>query len=494
MARLMESRILPRIERLSIFRTHRGWRQMVSWGHQRVSCCLERQALVNHGYDTGGVDGVAGNGTFNAVLAFQSDRGLLPDGMVGPHTRELLNAPSDADGVVGTGTWNKLFEVYRVPVSGTGVERFVNVAQYECDLGFQEDNSNNITPYGQWYGLNEQPWCAMFVSWCAFQAGILNSKVPMFAYCPYGVSDYIARGKYYSRNSSYIPRRGDTIFFIDADDDTASHTGIFIAMENDLVKAIEGNKSDRVGIHYYDKNNPYILGYGCNDGEEVAEPVTPTLQERKEAVAKKVQGLFSSLNITCSRLANQLTFADCFGMHPTIKVEYAADEATVALAPNLELVLSSQCTESLYLSHAKNENAIPFSIKFGELDVDELLARNKMKEIAQGKPIDISPILEIFDTFCVSFDTGVGVLEFETGTSGLAPYIQVTMTIESTAKVGAHYEQTYSFGFGIRVYANPPGMVLEVITEEEMADLVARYEQRAETGFVMAQDCVAAIA
>ena len=53
------------------------------------------------GYDTGGVDGVAGDGTYSAVLAFQTDNGLDADGMVGPYTRELLNAPADAT-VIGT--------------------------------------------------------------------------------------------------------------------------------------------------------------------------------------------------------------------------------------------------------------------------------------------------------------------------------------------------------------------------------------------------------
>ena len=51
----------------------------------------------------------------------------------------------------------------------------VNIAKYELALAFQEDNDNNITPYGQWYGMNSEPWCAMFVSWCAHYAGVLNT-------------------------------------------------------------------------------------------------------------------------------------------------------------------------------------------------------------------------------------------------------------------------------------------------------------------------------
>lgn len=29
--------------------------------------------------------------------------------------------------------------------------------------------SNNYTKYGAWYGMNAQPWCDIFVSWCAYQ-------------------------------------------------------------------------------------------------------------------------------------------------------------------------------------------------------------------------------------------------------------------------------------------------------------------------------------
>ena len=30
---------------------------------------------------------------------------------------------------------------------------------------------SNRTKYGEWYGLDGQPWCMMFVQWCFAQAG-----------------------------------------------------------------------------------------------------------------------------------------------------------------------------------------------------------------------------------------------------------------------------------------------------------------------------------
>lgn len=56
-----------------------------------------QRALVALGYNSGGIDGIAGAKTREAVKAFQLDHGLTIDGLAGPKTREglqlaLLNA------------------------------------------------------------------------------------------------------------------------------------------------------------------------------------------------------------------------------------------------------------------------------------------------------------------------------------------------------------------------------------------------------------------
>lgn len=53
---------------------------------------LLQERLVTLGYNTNGVDGIFGNGTKNAVIAFQKSKGLSADGIVGANTwRKLLN-------------------------------------------------------------------------------------------------------------------------------------------------------------------------------------------------------------------------------------------------------------------------------------------------------------------------------------------------------------------------------------------------------------------
>jgi hypothetical protein len=49
--------------------------------------------LKELGFDPGPIDGVFGAGTRAAVVAFQQSRGLAPDGVVGPKTKEALATP-----------------------------------------------------------------------------------------------------------------------------------------------------------------------------------------------------------------------------------------------------------------------------------------------------------------------------------------------------------------------------------------------------------------
>lgn len=52
---------------------------------------LIQSLLARIGYDPGPVDGIFGNRTLQAVIAFQRDNGLTPDGIVGPATWNAFN-------------------------------------------------------------------------------------------------------------------------------------------------------------------------------------------------------------------------------------------------------------------------------------------------------------------------------------------------------------------------------------------------------------------
>ncbi len=59
--------------------------------------------LKNWGYYSGGVDGIFGTQTKNAVIAFQKANGLTPDGIVGKKTLAALGIPESGS---GSGSYN----------------------------------------------------------------------------------------------------------------------------------------------------------------------------------------------------------------------------------------------------------------------------------------------------------------------------------------------------------------------------------------------------
>ncbi len=109
-------------------------------------------------------------------------------------------------------------------------------------IGTKEQPANsNLTEYGRWYGLNGNPWCAMFVSWCADQAGCLD-KTGKFAYCPSWVNWAKDQGLWLDREEK--PQPGDIVFYANAAE--ACHVGIVETRNgSESITAIEGNTSAR---------------------------------------------------------------------------------------------------------------------------------------------------------------------------------------------------------------------------------------------------------
>lgn len=119
----------------------------------------------------------------------------------------------------------------------------VDVAKSQINY---KETGNNNNKYGAWYGLNNNPWCAMFVSWCFSQVGlsadIAAQKSKGFASCDAGL-------KWFAKKNKLIPvgqaQAGDIVFFQFDDDAQPDHVGIVVG-NNTLTKTItciEGNTS-----------------------------------------------------------------------------------------------------------------------------------------------------------------------------------------------------------------------------------------------------------
>jgi hypothetical protein len=121
------------------------------------------------------------------------------------------------------------------------LESIIAVAKKE--IGTIEGPKDNETKYGKWIGVNFQPWCQSFVSWCAFTAGV--AKFPKSASTVAASDEFKKQGRWAdARNDDPTP--GDWIYFDFPDDgvNRISHVGLCIKNNGDgTIQVIEGNTS-----------------------------------------------------------------------------------------------------------------------------------------------------------------------------------------------------------------------------------------------------------
>ena len=117
--------------------------------------------------------------------------------------------------------------------------------------------------YWRWYGFESRvDWCAIFVSWCGDQAGMLETdSIPKYAVCDDGIRWFIRNGKWYNRRIE--PKAGMIIFFDWDDDGVSEHTGIVEKCEDGLIYTIEGNSHDVCKRKWYAAGDKTIMGYGA---------------------------------------------------------------------------------------------------------------------------------------------------------------------------------------------------------------------------------------
>ncbi len=114
----------------------------------------------------------------------------------------------------------------------------------EASVGYTE-GANNDTTFGRWYGLNNQPWCAMSASKIYYDAGMITSVAGK----PRGYASCDEWLKYLTKNNQLVPlgqaQRGDIVFFQFDEDAMPDHVGI-VKFHNKALKYIqvyEGNTS-----------------------------------------------------------------------------------------------------------------------------------------------------------------------------------------------------------------------------------------------------------
>jgi hypothetical protein len=123
------------------------------------------------------------------------------------------------------------------------LEAIIEIAKKE--VGTIEGPKDNETKYGKWTGMNFQPWCQSFVSWCAFTSGLDPKKYPKSA-STVAASDWFKKNNRWADARNDDPTPGDWIYFDFPEDgvNRISHVGICIKNNgNGTIQVIEGNTS-----------------------------------------------------------------------------------------------------------------------------------------------------------------------------------------------------------------------------------------------------------
>lgn len=129
------------------------------------------------------------------------------------------------------------------------------------NIAKQELGNINGDKYWKWYGFkNHVAWCAIFVSWVADQANILNISIPKFSLVGDGARWFKERGLW--EGNGYIPKSGDLIFFDWDGDKKLNHVGIVERVENNYIYVIEGNSNNQCKENKYKIKDKNISGYG----------------------------------------------------------------------------------------------------------------------------------------------------------------------------------------------------------------------------------------
>ena len=209
-------------------------------------------------YSNGFAHGKSGNVAESGVAGIQRQQHLDDTGWIGEKTFNTLRSIKIPEGLPHAGEMAMdltainlindaydLFEGSEPPPSAGFTLRQMALERAIREIGITESPAgSNNNKYGQWYGVNYQPWCAIFVTWCYEMEGDSPSfvKGSRYAYCPYVVGD--ARAGRYGLQTTDDPIPGDLVVYDWSWDTVYDHIGIFERWTGSgTFDAIEGNTS-----------------------------------------------------------------------------------------------------------------------------------------------------------------------------------------------------------------------------------------------------------
>lgn len=199
-----------------------------------------------------------GNVGDSGVAGCQRQQGIQATGYVGRETFNFLRSAKIPEGLPHAGeygmdataqsllveAWHRFQGSPEAPPQGSSAA--ARLAKAKGYIGYRESPAgSNQNQFGAWYGMNAEPWCAIFCTY-ADQLGERPSQAfvrgSRYAYVPYVVQD--ARSGAHGLHFTSSPKPGDLVAYDWALDGTYDHIGVFEGwVDASTFTAIEGNTS-----------------------------------------------------------------------------------------------------------------------------------------------------------------------------------------------------------------------------------------------------------
>ncbi len=163
-------------------------------------------------------------------------------------------------------TGDQRYDVIMIALSQVGYHEGNSDADMD---GWNLGGSENFVEYNRLFckleGIWGYAWCAAFVSWCQYQAGVPAEIDCSEVSCPRMINEILKpQGLYKTRESGYTPIIGDLIYFKNKTSTAVStHVGLVIGVRDGYVYTVEGNGGEKVARHKYALDDSYIVGYGA---------------------------------------------------------------------------------------------------------------------------------------------------------------------------------------------------------------------------------------
>ena len=167
-----------------------------------------------------------------------------------------------------------------VELTGDQITDICNVAKTQ--VGYHE-GSGSYTEYGVWYGT-QGDWCNVFVSWCAYVAGVPASIFPKLASAGNAYhSLFPSLGADCFAFGTKPVEPGDLIFNCTCVGGYGciDHVGLVVDVDDEYIYTVEGNMSDEVKALTY----PASSGYSSNNRSRINYIARPNYQDRSSDVS-----------------------------------------------------------------------------------------------------------------------------------------------------------------------------------------------------------------